>query len=55
MYWQGAMQASPLHSTPPPPLRGLSNGSHIGMRGSRNRRHWRLYWFRYRRPRLCDV
>src|SRR5713226_10191831 len=47
--------ASPLHSTPPPPLRGLSNGSHIGMRGSRNRRHWRLYWSRYRRPRLCDV
>src|SRR6266851_1741085 len=35
--------------------RGLSNGSHIGMRGSRNRRHWRLYWSRYRRPRLCDV
>src|SRR5258708_15047863 len=55
MYGQGAMQASPLHSPRPPPLRGLSNGSHIGMRGSRNRRHWRLYWSRYRRPRLCDV
>ncbi len=25
MYRQGAMQASPLHSTPPPPLRGLSS------------------------------
>src|SRR6266849_7950410 len=23
--------ASPLHSTPPPPLRGLSNGSQIGL------------------------
>jgi hypothetical protein len=23
--------------------------------GSRNRRHWRLYWSQYRRPRLCDV
>src|SRR5260370_12067327 len=31
MYRQGAMQASPLHSTPPPPLRGLSNGSQIGI------------------------
>src|SRR5713226_7326315 len=30
-YRQGAMQASPLHSTPPPPLRGLSNGSQIGI------------------------
>jgi len=32
IYRQGAMQASPLHSTPPPPLRGLSNGSHIGVK-----------------------
>jgi len=26
---QGAMQASPLHSTPPPPLRGLSSTMHL--------------------------
>jgi len=28
-YRQGAMQASPLHSTPPPPLRGLAHASQI--------------------------
>src|SRR6266404_1404862 len=29
MYRQGAMQASPLHSTPPPPLRGLSSTTRL--------------------------